>query len=46
MTRSRVFTVRPRSDQFREIESREDNVSLRAGTQYRKKTEFSELNDG
>ena len=43
MTRSRVFTVRPRSDQYREIESRDDNVSVRFITQSRKETELFEL---
>jgi len=43
MTRSRVFTARPRSDQNREIESRDDNVSVHSLTQSRKKTEFFEL---
>jgi hypothetical protein len=46
MTRSRVFIVRSRSDQNREIESREHNVSARERAQYRKETEFCELNDG
>src|SRR5213075_1757653 len=40
MTRSRVFTVRPRSDRYREIESRDDNVSVHSPTQSRKETEF------
>ena len=43
MTRSRVFIQRPRSDQNREIESRDDNVSAHIITQYRKETEFFEL---
>ena len=46
MTRSRVFIMRSRSDQNREIESREDNVSVTKPTQYRKETEFFELKDG
>ena len=46
MTRSRVFTEQSRSDQNREIESRDDNVSARSRTQSRKETEFFELNDG
>jgi len=43
MTRSRVFIMRSRSDQNREIESREDNVSVTKLTQSRKETEFFEL---
>lgn len=43
MTRSRVFTMRSRSDQNREIESRDDNVSARIPAQSRKETEFYEL---
>ncbi|MEX2151990.1 MAG: hypothetical protein WD825_01550 [Gemmatimonadaceae bacterium] len=46
MNRSRVLIVRSRSDQFREIGSRDDNVTMRNRTQYRKETEFFELNDG
>ena len=46
MTRSRVFIMRSRSDQNREIESREDNVSVTKLTQSRKETEFFELRDG
>jgi hypothetical protein len=46
MTRSRVFIVRPRSDQNREIESRDDNVSVMILAQSRKETEFFELNAG
>jgi hypothetical protein len=41
--RSRVFTARSRSDQDREIESRDDNVSARMITQSRKFPEFFEL---
>jgi hypothetical protein len=44
--RSRVVTARPRSDQFREIESRDDNVSACIITQSRKFPELFELNDG
>jgi hypothetical protein len=43
MIRSRVFTGQPRSDQDREIESRDDNVIALPRTQSRKETEFSEL---
>src|SRR6185503_12106128 len=43
MTRSRVFIMRSRSDQNREIESRDDNVSTRERAQSRKETEFFEL---
>lgn len=43
MTRSRVFIVRSRSDQNREIESRDDNVSMHRRTQSRKKPELFEL---
>jgi hypothetical protein len=43
MTRSRVFTEQSRSDQNREIESREDNVSARIRAQSRKNTELFEL---
>jgi hypothetical protein len=43
MTRSRVSIVRPRSDQNREIESRDDNVSEESRAQSRKETEFFEL---
>jgi len=46
MTRSRVFIMRSRSDQNREIESREDNVSVTKRAQSRKETEFCELSDG
>jgi hypothetical protein len=46
MTRFRVLTMRSRSDQNREIESRDDNVSVRSLAQSRKETEFSELRDG
>ena len=46
MTRSRVFIMRSRSDQNREIESRDDNVSVHNHTQSRKETEFFELMDG
>jgi len=35
--------MRPRSDQNREIESRDEYVSARAAAQSRKETEFSEL---
>jgi hypothetical protein len=41
--RSRVFTARPRSDQNREIESRDDNVSAPMITQSRKFPELFEL---
>ena len=46
MNRSRVLTMRSRSDQNREIESREDNVSVCNRTQSRKETEFFELMSG
>lgn len=46
MTRFHVFIMRSRSDQNREIESREDNVSVRIRTQSRKETEFFELIGG
>jgi hypothetical protein len=38
--------MRSRSDQNREIESREHNVSVTKLTQSRKETEFFELSDG
>jgi len=38
--------MRSRSDQNREIESREDNVSVTKRAQSRKETEFCELSDG
>jgi hypothetical protein len=38
--------MRSRSDQNREIESREDNVSVTNLTQSRKETEFREPSDG
>jgi hypothetical protein len=46
MNRSRVHTVRSRSDQNRAIESRDDIVSRQSAAQSRKNTEFVELNDG
>ena len=46
MTRSRVLIVRSRSDQNREIESREHNGNARIRAQSRKETEFSEANAG
>jgi hypothetical protein len=46
MTRFRVFIERPRSDQNREIESREHNAHVLTRTQSRKETEFFELNAG
>jgi len=46
MTHSRVFIERPRSDQNRAIESRDDNVSVTKRTQSRKETEFFELIGG
>jgi hypothetical protein len=46
MTRFHVFIMRSRSDQNREIGSREDNVSVRIRTQSRKETEFFELIGG
>jgi len=46
MNRSRVHTVRPRSDQNREIESREHNANVHARTQSRKFPELFELDTG
>ena len=46
MTRSRVLIMRSRSDQNREIESREDNVGVTKRAQSRKETEFCELSAG
>lgn len=43
MTRSRVFTVRSRSDQNRAIGSREHNGAARNRAQYGKETELFEL---
>jgi hypothetical protein len=43
MTRSRVFIQRSRSDQNREIESRDEDVSVLNGAQSRKETEKIEL---
>ena len=46
MIRFRVFTVQSRSDQDRAIESRDDYDNAPTIAQYRKETEFFELNDG
>jgi hypothetical protein len=43
MTRSRVFIQRSRSDQNREIESRDEHVSVQHLAQSRKETEKIEL---
>jgi hypothetical protein len=46
MIRLRAFTVQSRSDQDRAIESRDEYDNATTIAQYRKETEFSELNDG
>jgi hypothetical protein len=46
MNRSRVLTARSRSDQNRAIESHGDNANVQLIAQWRKETEFVELNDG
>jgi hypothetical protein len=46
MIRSRVFIVQSRSDQNRAIESRDEYDNTNTIAQYRKETEFFELNDG